>query len=108
MTKFRFISKRIPSDCLLKCDGHSSPSSGSSFPLNRAEAIERALGPELAEFYRLREQTLSRLEQLTGKLVRETHEYRIQLDAETAKHKSKLATSFEEKHKKSNRCPGES
>lgn len=67
-------------------------------PLNRAEAIERALGPELAEFYRMREQSLSRLEQLTGKLVKETHEYRIQLDAETAKHKRKLATSFEEKH----------
>ena len=69
-------------------------------PLNRAEAIERALGPELAEFYRLREETLSRLEQLTGRLVKETHEYRIQLDAETAKHKRKLTTSFEEKHKK--------
>ena len=69
-------------------------------PLNRAEAIERALGPELAEFYRLREQTLSRLEKLTGKLVRETHDYRVRLDAETAKHKRELTASFEEKHKK--------
>ena len=69
-------------------------------PLNRAEAIERALGPELAEFYRLREETLSRLEKLTGKLVKETHEYRMQLDAETARHKRELTASFEEKHKK--------
>ena len=40
-------------------------------PLNRAEAIERALGPEMAEFYRLREDNLSRLERLADKIVKE-------------------------------------
>lgn len=69
-------------------------------PLNRAAAIERALGPEIAEFYRLREKTLSRLEILTGKLVRDTHDYRMRLDAETAQHKRKLTTSLEEESKK--------
>ena len=46
-------------------------------PLNRAAAIERALGPEMAEFYRRREEGLSRLEQLTQQLVKETHDYRM-------------------------------
>ncbi len=68
-------------------------------PLNRAEAIERALGPEMAEFYRLREEQLSRLETLTHKLVKETHDYRIRLDAETAKHKQELTASYEKAHK---------
>ena len=69
-------------------------------PLNRAEAIEQALGPEIAEFYRRREETLSRLEKLTGKLVRETHDYRMRLDAETAEHKRELTASLEEEYKK--------
>ena len=38
-------------------------------PLNRAAAIERVLGPEMAEFYRLREEGLSRLEALTNRLT---------------------------------------
>ena len=69
-------------------------------PLNRAAAIERALGPEIAEFYRLREETLRRLEILTNRLVRETHDYRLQLDTDTAKHKRKLTASLEEEYKK--------
>ena len=69
-------------------------------PLNRAEAIERALGPEMAEFYRLREETLSRLETLTDKLVRETHDYRLRLDTETTEYKRKLTASLEEESKK--------
>ena len=71
-------------------------------PLNRAEAIERALGPEMAEFYRLREETLSRLEKLTGKLVEETHDYRMKLDAEIAAHKRELTASFEKEYEKKN------
>ena len=71
-------------------------------PLNRAEAIERALGPEMAEFYRLREETLSRLEKLGLKLVEETHDYRMQLDTEMAAHKRELTASFEEEYKKKN------
>lgn len=69
-------------------------------PLNRAAAIERALGPEIAEFYRLREENLTRLENLTNRLVRETHDYRLQLDIDTAKHKRKLTASLEEEYKK--------
>ena len=66
-------------------------------PWNRAAAIDRALGPEMAEFYRLREEGLSRLEELTRKLVEETHDYRLRLDAEMADHQRKLTSSFDEK-----------
>ena len=66
-------------------------------PFNRMTEIKRVLGPEMAEFYRLREDGLSRLESLTQKLVTETHDYRMQLDAEMADHKRALTESFEEK-----------
>lgn len=66
-------------------------------PLNRAAAIERALGPEMAEYYRLREDNLSRLEKLTRRLVDETHKYRLRLDTEAAEHKQTLTTAFDEK-----------
>ena len=68
-------------------------------PLNRAAAIERALGPEMAEFYRVREEGLSRLEALSNRITSETHEYRIRLDAEAAEHKRVLSESFEEKNR---------
>ena len=66
-------------------------------PLNRMTEIKRVLGPEMAEFYRLREDGLSRLESLTQKLVTETHDYRMKLDAEMADHKRALVESFDEK-----------
>ena len=66
-------------------------------PLNRAATIERALGPEMAEFYRRREVGLSRLEALTRKLVVETHDYRLGVDAKLAQHKRDLDKSFAEK-----------
>ena len=66
-------------------------------PLNRAAELERALGPELAEFYRIREASLSRLEALTGRLVEDTHDYRMKLDAEMVEHKREVTASFEEK-----------
>ena len=65
-------------------------------PRNQSVALERALGPELAEFYRLREDSLSRLESLTQKVVRETHDYRLRLDHELAEHKRSLTASFDE------------
>ena len=68
-------------------------------PLNRAAALERALGPEMAEFYRLREEGLSRLEALTNRLTSETQEYRMRLDAETAEYKRALTQTFEEKNR---------
>ncbi len=70
---------------------------GQFVPLNQLAAIQRVLGPEMAEFYRLREDGLSRLEALTQKLVSETHAYRMKLDTETADHKRALTESFEEK-----------
>lgn len=70
---------------------------GQFVPLNQLAAIQRALGPEMAEFYRLREDGLSRLEALTRELVSETHAYRMKLDEETAGHKRALTESFEEK-----------
>ena len=45
-------------------------------PLNRAAAIEQALGPEMAEFYRRREEGLVRLESLAQRIVKETHDYK--------------------------------
>ncbi|MDE0624367.1 MAG: hypothetical protein OXH83_22110 [Bryobacterales bacterium] len=74
-------------------------------PLNRMTEIKRVLGPEMAEFYRLREDGLSRLESLTQKLVTETHDYRMQLDAEMAGHKRALTESFEEKTQGSSPLP---
>lgn len=71
---------------------------GQFVPLNRAAAIERALGPEMAEFYRLREEGLSRLETLTHRLTRETHNYRMRLDAEIEERKRALTESFEERN----------
>ena len=68
-------------------------------PLNRAAEIERALGPEMAEFYRRREEGLSRLEGLTSRLVEETHAYRLRLDTEAAEHKQMLIASFDDKNK---------
>ena len=68
-------------------------------PLNRAAEIERVLGPEMAEFYRRREEGLSRLEALTQKLVKDTHDYRLQLDDEMAEHKQELTASFDEKNR---------
>ena len=67
-------------------------------PLNRAAQIKRALGPELAEFYQRREEGLVRLENLTRKLVTDTHDYRTKLDAEMAEQKRELAASFDERH----------
>ena len=64
-------------------------------PRHQSVALERALGPELAEFYRFREDTLSRLESLTHKLVQETHDYRLRLDQEVVEHKRSLAASFD-------------
>ena len=53
----------------------------------------------MAEFYRRREEGLSRLEALTQKLVKDTHDYRLQMDAEMAEHKQELTASFDEKNR---------
>ena len=66
-------------------------------PLDRAVAIEQSLGPEMAQFYRRREEGLSRMESLARKIVKETHEYHMRLDAEVAEQKQSLSASFDEK-----------
>ncbi len=66
-------------------------------PFDRAVAIEQSLGPEMAEFYRRREEGLSRMESLSETIVKETHEFHMRLDAEVAEQKRSLAASFEEK-----------
>lgn len=68
-------------------------------PYNHAAAIEQAIGPELAEFYNLREEGLSRLENLTERIVRETHDYRLKLDREFAEHKKASDEYFAKKEK---------
>ena len=66
-------------------------------PRYRAVEIENILGPEIAEFYRIREEGLSRLEELTRELVIDTHRYRMQIDNEMAQHTQVLSESFDEK-----------
>lgn len=73
---------------------------GRFVPINQMAAMNQVLGPELAEFYRLREDGLSRLEALTQNLVSETHAYRVRLDAEMADQRRALTESFEEKARK--------
>ena len=63
-------------------------------PYNQAAAIEKALGPELAEYHNLREESLSRLENLSQDIVKNTHDYRQRLDSEVAKYKKELNESF--------------
>lgn len=56
----------------------------------RTESLDKLLGDELAEFYRKREEALLRLEDLNQKLIEETQEYRINVDAELQQHRAKL------------------
>ena len=57
--------------------------------------LDKTLGPELAEFYRKREQGLIRLEELTEKLINQNEAYRRNLDQEHLDHKSKLDKEHE-------------
>ena len=65
-------------------------------PLNRSVEIEKVLGPEMAEFYRRREEGLARLENLTQKLIVETHDYRIQMDADAVENKRLLTAKYDD------------
>lgn len=69
-------------------------------PRNQSVALEKAMGPELTEFYRLREDTLSRLEATTSKLLQDTSDYRVQLDNQLEERNSALTASFDERMKK--------
>ena len=64
-------------------------------PFDQAAAIEQSLGPEMAEFYNLREEGLRRLEDLSQRIAKETHDYRQQLDSELRVKEEKLNTEFD-------------
>ncbi len=61
----------------------------------RTEATDKLLGDELAEFYRKREQTLLRLEQLSEQLIRQNEEYRSSVDKEYSELKTRLIGELE-------------
>ncbi len=52
--------------------------------------IDKALGPELNEFYRVREQGVVRLEELSNKLIIQNEEYRRNLDQELLRKQREL------------------
>ena len=64
-------------------------------PFDQAAAIKQSLGPEMAEFYNLREEGLRRLEDLSQRIAKETHDYRQQLDSELRVKEEKLNTEFD-------------
>ena len=66
-------------------------------PMIRDKEIERTLGPGMAEFYRRREESLSRLEAVNERLTAETHEYRLRLDDQTATLKKTMEDDYSEK-----------
>jgi hypothetical protein len=55
-----------------------------------AVAIEKILGRELAEFYRAREASVLRLENVTQKLIEDTDQYRLTIDDRNDKLRDKL------------------
>jgi hypothetical protein len=61
----------------------------------RTEALDRLLGDELAEFYRKREEGLTRLEGLSQKLVEQNEAYRRKLDTEHTEIRSKAREQLE-------------
>jgi hypothetical protein len=65
------------------------------FPhLNRADSIERILGPDIAQFYRAREVGLARLEQVAQDLIEKTDEYRRTLAQQADAKQQQLEDSF--------------
>ena len=52
-------------------------------PYERTDAIDQLLGNELAEFYRKREEALTRLEDTQQKLIEQQHSYQTKLQEQT-------------------------
>jgi hypothetical protein len=59
-------------------------------PYDTSGKIEVIVGEQLAEFYKIREETLQRLESLNEKLIKDGAEYRRRVDEETAAFKARL------------------
>lgn len=53
--------------------------------VNAAESIEKILGPEVAQFYRVRDAALIKLESTAQKLIEETASYRLSLDEQASR-----------------------
>ena len=61
------------------------------------QRLDRALGPELAEFYRKREQGVVRLEELTQRLIAGNEDYRRELDRRYLDKETKLENEYGER-----------
>lgn len=67
--------------------------------IDKIESIERVLGGEVAEFYRKREESLFRLEELSQKLIEQNEQYRRHLDQQNADRSQKLEADTEMQRK---------
>jgi len=56
--------------------------------------VGKILGPELAEFYRRREEGLMRLEDINNRLIKDTEEYRRKVDEEEEGRKTRLEAEY--------------
>ncbi|MBA2434064.1 MAG: hypothetical protein H0V54_03080 [Chthoniobacterales bacterium] len=61
----------------------------------RTESTDKLLGDELAEFYHKREESLLKLEGVSQELIRQSTDYRHQLDKEAASLRTKLQADAE-------------
>jgi hypothetical protein len=85
------------------------PLAREQFPhVNRAESIDRILGPEIAQFYQARDAALMKLEDVAQSLISQTDKYRLSLqqqadakeeqrDASHAKRREELETEYRQK-----------
>lgn len=60
--------------------------------------LDKRLGPELADFYKRREQGLLRLEKLSQQLIEKNEEYRRKVDNELLTEKTKLKEHYDNLH----------
>ena len=72
-------------------------------PADPAGALDRFLGPELAEFYSRREQTLFRLEDALERVIEGTSSYRERLDAESAAERDRIRAEAKEREAETER-----
>lgn len=66
---------------------------GEFAPVTRTDQMDKVMGPQMAEFYRLREDSIKELERLARSITKETHAYRVANEAETAKLREQLRSA---------------
>lgn len=64
-------------------------------PFERDESFDKLLGNELSEFYRKREQSLVRLEDIIQRSIEQQMEYKRKLDQETQSEQKKIQEKFD-------------